>query len=258
MKIMVIPDTQVKPGISLEHLEWTGKYMVDKKPDVVVHLGDFADMWSLSSYDVGKKSFEGRRYLSDIEAAHNGMRLLLGPLWDYNNRAAKNHEKRYQPRRVMLGGNHEERIIKAVENDAKLDGVLSLNDLSYEEFGWEYHAFLRPVIIEGVAFCHYFPSGVLGRPVTTATALLNKMHMSCVAGHLPGLQFARSARADGCQLTGIIAGSFYQHEEEYMAPIVNRQHWHGILMLHDVHDGDFDIMPVSINYLRRKYGNGGT
>ena len=61
MKHMIIPDTQVKPGSSFEHLKWAGQYAVEKKPDVIVHIGDHWDMPSLSSWDVGKKSFEGRR-----------------------------------------------------------------------------------------------------------------------------------------------------------------------------------------------------
>ena len=57
---MVIPDVQCKEGVDISHLEWIGKYAAEKKPDVIVCLGDFADMPSLSTYDIGKKSFEGR------------------------------------------------------------------------------------------------------------------------------------------------------------------------------------------------------
>jgi hypothetical protein len=152
-----------------------------------------------------------------------------------------------------LYGNHENRIVRAVEGDAKLEGVLSLDDLGYEAAGWTTHDFLEPVVIGGVSFCHYYPSGVMGRPVTTARALIYKMHMSCIAGHLPGLDYARDARADGSQISTIIAGSFYQHKEEYMAPIVNRRHWHGVVMLHQVKDGAFDPMFVSMAYLKQRY-----
>ena len=75
-KHLVIGDTQVKPGISLAYLSWIGKYIVDKRPDVIVMIGDFADMPSLSSYDTGKKSFEGRTYKADIRAAIKGMDTL--------------------------------------------------------------------------------------------------------------------------------------------------------------------------------------
>ena len=67
MKHLVIPDCQIRPGDSTDFLRAIGNYVVSKKPDVVVCIGDFADMPSLSSYDVGKKSFEGRRYRDDIQ-----------------------------------------------------------------------------------------------------------------------------------------------------------------------------------------------
>ncbi len=47
---------------------------------MVINGGDFADMPSLSSYDIGKKTFEGRRYKADIEAAHSAMEALLAPI----------------------------------------------------------------------------------------------------------------------------------------------------------------------------------
>jgi len=61
MKHMIIPDTQVKPGSSLKHLEWAGKYAVEKKPDVIVRMGDDWEMISILSWDVGKTYLEGCR-----------------------------------------------------------------------------------------------------------------------------------------------------------------------------------------------------
>ena len=121
---MVIPDCQVKPGHDTSYLRVVGKYMVEKQPDVVVCLGDFADMPSLSSYDAGKKSFEGRRYRDDITASHDAMATLLAPLVEYNEQAIRNKKKRYTPRLVLTLGNHEERINRATNDDPKLDRTL--------------------------------------------------------------------------------------------------------------------------------------
>jgi len=252
-KHFVIPDVQAKPGNDFTFLTRIGKYIVEKKPDVVVCIGDFADMPSLSSYDVGKKTFEGRRYKSDIEAAHQGMEALMVPIWDYNKTAKKNHRERYNPRFVLTLGNHEDRISRAVNSDAKLDGTIGIEDLNYERFGWEVHPFLDVVVIDGIAYSHFFASGLLGRPCVSATAQLHKKHMSCIAGHQQGFQVASSYRADGARLTSIIAGSCYEHNEDYMGPQGNK-HWRGCLMLHEVKDGEFDMMPLSLDYLKRKYG----
>src|SRR3990167_6344750 len=142
-KILMIPDCQVRIGVPLDHLLALGNYIVAKKPDIIVQIGDFADMPSLSSYDIGKKSFEGRRYTLDISAAKEAMEILLKPLNDYNEKAQKNHEKQYHPRKILTLGNHEDRITRAIDSDPKLDGTLSLQDLGYEEFGWEVYPFLQ-------------------------------------------------------------------------------------------------------------------
>lgn len=252
MKHFVLPDCQVKPGVSLDYLKRIGEYIVAKKPDVIINIGDFADMPSLSSYDVGTKSFEGRRYKADIEAAHAGMEALLGPIKAYNEKAKKGHRERYTPRLVLTLGNHEQRISRAVNGDPKLDGTIGLGDLKYEEYGWEVHPFLDVVVIDGVAYSHYFTSGVLGRPCISAQAQLARKHMSCIAGHQQGFQMHSGSRADGKRLTAIIAGSCYEHNEDYMGPQGNR-HWRGALMLHNVDDGEFDLVQVPLSYLQRKY-----
>jgi hypothetical protein len=250
----IIPDCQIRAGDDVRFLTAIGNYLVKKQPDVIVNLGDFADMPSLSSYDVGKKSFEGRRYRTDIEATHLAMEALLKPIEEFNARARKNKEKQYKPRMVLTLGNHENRINRAVNDDAKLEGVLSTNDLKYREFGWEVYDFLDVVVIDGVAYSHYFVTGVAGRPAGSAAAQFRKTNMSCVAGHQQGLQIHTGNRADGALLTSIIAGSCYEHNEQYLGPQGNK-HWRGFLMLHDVHDGEFDLMPVSLDWVTRKYGS---
>lgn len=254
MKIMVLPDVQAKPGLDFSYLMRYGTYMVEKKPDVVVCIGDFADMESLSSYDKGKKQFEGRRYKRDVEASLEAMAAFLAPLQEHQAKAKKNKEKVYKPRMVLTLGNHEARINRATEEDPKLDGVLSVDDLCYEDFGWEVYPFLEVVIIEGVAFSHYFTSGVMGRPVTSARACLTKKHMSTVQGHKQGLEIATDYRGDGVALTAVIAGSAYEHTEAYLGPQGNK-HWRGFLMLHEVRDGAFDLMPVSLGYVNQKYAH---
>ena len=246
----VIPDVQAKPGNNFKFLERVGHYLADKKPDVIVQIGDFADMESLSSYDKGKKSFEGRSYTQDIEAANEAMDALVGPMLDEMLRLKKNKEKQWRPRFILTLGNHEERINRAIEEDRKLDGLISVSDLPYA--GWEVHPFLEPVEIDGVFYCHYFPTGVLGRPAVTASAMVSKLHASCVAGHQQGKQVAYGKRPDGSMITCIMAGSCYEHTESYLDYQSNK-HWRGIIMLHEVNKGTFDEMFVSLGYLEKKY-----
>lgn len=252
MKHLVIPDCQIRPGDDITYLNNIGQYIVEKKPDVVVCLGDFADMPSLSSYDVGKKAYEGRSYLKDIAATHDAMASLMDPLVAYNQRQARNAKKQYHPRMVFTLGNHENRINRAVNLDRKLDGLISTDDLCYTGFGWEVFPFLEVVVIDGIAYSHYFVTGVAGRAASTAAAQFRKANMSAIAGHQQGLHINSGDRADGARLTSIIAGSCYEHDEDYLGPQGNRC-WRGILVLHEVNNGQFDLMPVSLDYLSKKY-----
>lgn len=253
MKIMVIPDCQVKPDVETKHLTWAGRAICDYRPDVVVNIGDFADMPSLSTHDkAGSKYFEGKRYKDDIKVAKEGMAKLLAPLRELQKSQRATKHKVYKPRMVLTLGNHENRINRAVANSPILDGVISVKDLEYER-DWEVHDFLHPVFIGGVGFCHYFPVGAMGRAASSATVLVNKLHQSCIAGHQQGKQVAYGKRADGTAICGIIAGSYYLHDEDYM-DVISNKHWRGLVVLNEVKDGAFDEMFLSISYLEKKYG----
>jgi len=249
---LVIPDVQAKPGHDFAFLTQIGNYIVEKKPDVLIQIGDFADMEALSSYDTGKKCFEGRRVQKDIQAAKDAMEALMAPIHAYNDKAKRNKEKLYKPEMHLTLGNHEERILRAVNDDPKLDGILSIDQLEYEKHGWTVHTFLKVIQIDGVCYSHYFTTGAMGKPAGSAQALISKKHQSCIAGHQQGRQMATAFRADGSTITCIIAGSAYPHDEKYMGPQGN-DHWRGILVLHEVRDGMFDEMFVSLDFLKKRY-----
>jgi hypothetical protein len=253
MKILVIPDCQIKEGVPTEHLVWAGEAICDYRPDVVVNIGDFADMPSLSTHDVkGSKYFEGLRYKKDVEVVKEAMQKMLAPLRTMQKVQKDSKHKVYKPRMVMLMGNHENRISRAVNNNPTLEGLISTKDLNYEK-DWEVHEFLHPVFINGVGFNHYWPVGAMGRPASTANAIISKLHMSCIAGHQQGKQVAYGKRADGQAICSIIAGSYYLHDESYMDQLSNK-HWRGLVMLNEVNDGHFDEMFLSIEYLGKRYG----
>jgi hypothetical protein len=251
MKILVLPDVQAKPGNDFSFLTSIGNYILAKQPDVIVNLGDFADMPSLSMHEhSGTKSMEGKRYKEDIWATREAMDALLTPIYEYNKRAKRNKDKQYKPRMVLTLGNHENRIDRAINNDKKLDGLISVDDLPYQD--WEVYPFLEVVVIEGIAFSHYFVSGAMGRPIGTAAAMLTKLHMSAIAGHQQGRQVAFGKRADGKGMTAMIIGSCYQHDEDYLG-IQGNVHWRGLYLLHSVKDGEFDECAVPLSYITENY-----
>jgi hypothetical protein len=251
---LIIPDTQCKPGVDLSHLEYAGKYIVDKRPDVIVHLGDHWDFESLSSYDKGKLSAEGRRYAADLDAGERGMSMLLSPLWELQTKQILDRKKVYRPRLVFCKGNHEDRADRVAKMNPEFAGFISSDNLGLEKLGWEVYDFLKPVEIEGIFFVHFLANPMSNKPYAgSALNVLKTVGRSFVVGHRQVLDLAIRPTIDGKHQIGIVAGAFYQHDESYKGPTGNN-HWRGVVMLNEVQDGYGDPMPVSISYLKRKYG----
>lgn len=252
---LMIPDTQCKPGISMDYLKWLGKYIVDKKPEVIVHIGDHADMPSLSSYDKGKRTAEGKRVQTDIEASIEGMNILLQPLWQLQQKELLIHGKvLYTPKMVITLGNHEERIMRHVNSNPELHGFLSYDSLKYKEMGWEVYDYLEPVILNGVTYCHFMANPMTGKPYGgQAMNVLKNVGESFCMGHKQVLDTAtRFLPASGKQQWGIIAGACYTHDEGYKGYQGNH-HWRGIVVKHNVKKGSFNPMFVDLEYLESRY-----
>ena len=253
---IVIPDTQAKPGVPTDHLRWIGNYIVDHfagwENVKIIHLGDHADMPSLSSYDKGKKAMEGRRYTEDIKAANDAFDILCEPLETYNIKRRQFKERQWWPELHITLGNHEARITRACEMDAQLDGLLSLDDLNYAEHGWTVHPFLQPLELDGVSYVHYWQNTMTGKPLGgVAGTRLKTLGHSFTMGHQQlleyGIRFVR-----GKSQHALIVGACYLHDEDYKCYQGNA-HWRGIVVCHEVIDGSYSPMFVSLDYLARRY-----
>ena len=197
--ILIIADTQVKPTESLEYILWVGKYIHDTKPDIILMIGDWWDFPSLSSYDKGKASSEGRRFVDDLTAGNKGLELLELEI---------NKDPSYKPRKVFCKGNHEHRVDRYVEDNPELKGTLGTEFLPLTKYGWEVYDFLVPVEIEGIFFVHYLANPMTGKPYSgTASNILKTVGRSFVVGHKQVLDIAIRPTFDGKQQIGIVNGA---------------------------------------------------
>ncbi len=243
----VIPDVQSKPGVRNDHMEWVGNYIVEKKPEVIVCIGDFWDFPSLSGYDKGKMAFEGRRYVHDVKAGRVAMEKLLKPIHDYNRTAHK--QKKYKPEMHFTLGNHEIRLVRLVNDNPEFEGKFDLADLGIQEYGWKMHDFLKIVKIDGIEYAHYFTSGVMGRPVSSAAVLLRERQCSATMGHV---QHADMAMHKKTQQRALFSATCYLHDETYLGAQGNSQR-RQIIMKHEVEEGRYDLMEVSLRFLEKAY-----
>ena len=242
--ILIIADTQAKSEENLEYLLWVGHYIAEKKPDIIVHIGDHYDFPSLSSYDKGKSSSEGRRLYKDIEAGNTG--------FEYLNMAMKDIPD-YNPRKVFCLGNHEHRLARYVDDNPELIGTLGIDKLPFDKYGWEVHPFLKPVEIEGIYFVHYLANPFTGKPYAgTAANILSKVGKSFVVGHKQTLDISIRPTIDGSLQLGIVNGACYDFNEGYKGYQGNH-HFRGLTVLHECSNGFGTPMFASLDFMKGKY-----
>lgn len=253
---IVIPDVQSAPADTHrpetpdDHLRWAGQYVADEyvgRPNTsLIVLGDWHDMSSLSWYDRGKTTMEGRRYRADIDKGNADIDVFDAPIRKAERRKAHKLTK------VTLLGNHEHRITRAAEA-VESAGLTSLDDLAWAGLGYDVRPFTNVVRLDGVNYSHYFYNPMTGRPYagSNVETRLAKVGASFTMGHQPGLLYGLRNVLGGIQ-HGLVAGSFYLHDEDYKGPQGNT-HWRGIVVCHQVEDGQYDPMFVSADFLCRRY-----
>lgn len=250
MIILCVPDQHAHPDHPNDRADWLASLIIDIKPDVVVNAGDAADMPSLSSYDKGKRSFYGKSYKKDIEAHLEFQDRLWSPV-----RATK----KKTPYRVILEGNHEHRIERALDLSPELQGTIGFQDYEFYE---NYHEVVRydgstPGVykLEGILFAHYFPTGISGRPIggeRPAHMLVNKHGCSSIQFHTHTLDFATRRTIEGRVINGVVGGCYQDYTNEWAGALGN--FWQsGVLLLNDVSDGNFDFQWISIGALKKAY-----
>jgi len=236
---LIIPDCQVKPNSNTDYLSWIASYICEKRPDVIVNIGDFADLESLSTYDRGTARGENRRLKADLASAARAMDKLVNPI-----RAIAD----YKPEMHLTMGNHEDRLDRFSNEHPELEEIVGTQMLNYADWGWQVHPFLKIVKVDGVNYCHFFQTGGSSRAVSSARALLNKEHCSSIMGHNQKTDVAFQPTT---HQWAIFCGVCNLQDENYLGQgnRVRRQ----ILVLHEVEEGRFDPMFVSLNYLAKAY-----
>lgn len=250
---LVVPDQHAHGDFNNDRADWLGQLIAEVKPDVLVNMGDAADLPSLSAYDKGKASFHGNSYQKDIESHLDFQERMWAPIKKL---------RRKLPRRVVLEGNHEYRIKRALELDPQLKGDkygLSFKDLDFDRYYQdvvEYKGSTPGIItIDGVSYAHYFISGVMARPiggVNHASSLINKNYSSCTAAHSHLIDFSMKSNTQGKTLMGLVAG-VYQDYDSGWAGNVNELWNSGVWIKRGVEDGCYDPEFISMKRMKEMY-----
>jgi predicted MPP superfamily phosphohydrolase len=169
MRVCVVGDLHVSPGQNLSRLDWIRAHIRKTKPDATVLIGDVCSFDSVSMHDpLGSVSAKHQPTIAEdmavLEAALDRLGKLPGRLF------------------VCLG-NHEERIQRYEETDARLKGTLWPQLLNtFKASGYrvtDYGEFLN---LKGVRFTH-IPLNIMRKPYPSIQTIVRDLKFDLCYGH---------------------------------------------------------------------------
>lgn len=247
MKHLVISDYHASLERDNSRGVLLGKLIADLRPDVLVQLGDFSDMASLSSHDKGYKS---STYKREVEHSLDAQEKLF----HWSRKAKKG-----RPTTYWFDGNHEDRITRTITVAPELAGALDLKHLRMPRAWDEYIPYRGNYpgtkSIHGVEYMHYAVAGVSGRPIggeRHAHSLVSKRLTTSVVGHSHVFDLHVKVRGDGSKVMGLSCPCAMDYKASWAGQ--SGDVWsQGVVVLHNVEAGSFDLEFISMKRLQNVY-----
>lgn len=242
---LVVGDAHVDPTQrkSLDRFDALHNFIVDRKPNRIVIIGDFITLDSLSEWDRDKRRrLEGKRYKADIDVGRDALNRMM--------RGGFN----WEPELIFCEGNHEERLRRYLDRDPSFAGVVSVHaDLCPE---WKFIPYKEQWKYKGVSFTHV-PINESGKAIGGKNAVakaLEVYHNSVVFGHTHKLAVSCVHRLGSPHLQQAVnVGCFFDHVDDYALGSVT-SYWRGIVLLDHYSFNRVDVETVSLGQLRARYG----
>ncbi len=241
--IGLYPDAHCDPGHDTRPITAIARWFADEGVDIVVNIGDFNDMHSLSSYDKGRSGMEGARIQADLSYSAQCLDLFEEGLQGHD------------PYRIMTLGNHEYRLNRLESDDPQMQGAFGDDPFSYNEYGYEVYDYLDIVKINGVAFSHAFinPTSLMGSiQGGSADIRMKNVGFPHVAGHQHGpLIHGQRMLGDGTPLSTLILGCAHTENHSYWGK--GKDVYRGAAVLRNVRKGSYDPDIRYLGNIMRKY-----
>lgn len=251
MEILVLGDAHASPETGeLERFERLGEYIAHTRPDVLVVIGDFISLDSLSAWDSDKRrKMENRRYTHDIAVGNHALDLMLNPYHEARAEARRNKKRMWDMELVFCEGNHEERLERYVDLNPVIEGHVNvIYDLHLEDRGFNVVRYGKYIEIDDLMFTH-IPFSGNGKPFSStalaasmAKRILQTTNMSIVYGHTHKLEVATLNRRQSDMLYAINVGCFTADVPEPYAVNNVDDSWRGVVHLTTNQEGKLTNM----------------
>lgn len=223
-KVVGIGDAHDSPKLpDKSRFRWAGKFIAEKKPDIVIQIGDFFTFDSINSYDAPGSGRHRQlpTFREDIESGEQALSALDEGL------------DGYECEKHCTLGNHEDRVLSYEDRNPQVEAMLQLeHDRLLTRHGWSYSPYAMPYFVGGVAFSHV-PLTIMSRPLggelTSANVALKAVN-DWVYGHNHRADVARRPKLGGVHTTALNLGCYLPdgHVERYIKVGSMHGWWYGI------------------------------
>lgn len=249
-RTLVIPDSHVKPGDDFDRFEALDNFIIEKKPDHIIQLGDFLTFSSLSHWDKNNRlKMEGVRYKEDIDAGNKALDLMFKSTFK---------SKTYNPNIIWHFGNHDQAWPERyIEQNPALSGHIDVvADLKLAKRGiTNIIPYKKYSCIKGTLFTHA-PQNAANMPIGGKFAAQKASELtakSMVFGHTHSTQeFSCQRHGDDHVIQIYVAGCFFHGKESYTEDST-MTHNRCISLLTQWDEGRFDICQISLERLESEY-----
>ena len=244
--VLTIGDTHTTDTQDLSRFNLLNKFILDKRPDVIIFMGDFLTLQCLSAWDANKRALmEGKRYYKEIAAGNEALDMTF-----------KNVE--YGPEVVFIEGNHEDRLTRYLEKDPTFAGAVSVpKDLKLVERGITFIPYREYYQINGVNFTHIPFNKVREIGGVNICRKASQVTVSSVVfAHTHNAELAHVWKPGMPHLQDIYCcGAFFEEIEKYMEGRIS-EYWRGLSLLNMWKEGRYDVESFSLGRLDKMYDRG--
>lgn len=251
-RVVAIGDAHDEYGRCKRRFKWLGQFAADEDPDVIIQIGDWAGLKSLSAHEGrgSKTDREAPTYTQDLESLEESLELF----------DAGCPRSLGIPRHITLG-NHEHRAWRAFENDPRyMSDAPDRLEMLFQNRDWQVTRYMEWFFYRGVGFTH-IPTNRMGRAVggkNVGNSIGNEATHSIVYGHNHIYEFKpvpKLGARDQVQILGLGTAMPDGFTEKY-TPQTSPKGWnYGVVtMLIDAGGNITDHAFTSMKELERRYG----
>jgi len=255
-KILVVGDVHDDVGCSKDRFHVLGKFIIKEKPDYIVLMGDFLTLDSVSRHNKGKPLLaEGKRLMIEIESGKESLDIIDSYIDSYNKKKRKLKKRIYDPIKVYIYGNHEDRLVSYIHENPQIEGIIDSDDiLDCRKKGWKIVGYRDTYYIQDVGFTHIPMNGanqpISGKYVCRRALELYNTHIVFGHTHRIGVDIMSTKTEYGYkQKIAINVGNYFDYIPEYAKNSAGiGDWWTGVVMLYK--DEGLDFQFISYNKMR--------